>query len=75
MKFIAVRSFNDYISAHIIMGRLKEEFINCHLENEHTGTTAPFLINFTDGIRLMVMESHVERALSLLQQFDRESDS
>jgi hypothetical protein len=32
MKFVAVKEFDDYISAHILMGRLKEEDIVCHLK-------------------------------------------
>jgi len=43
MKFVAVKEFDDYISAHILMGRLKEEDIVCHLKDENTITTAPFL--------------------------------
>jgi len=74
MKFIAARSYNDYISAYIIMGRLREEYINCYLENEHTVTTAPFLANNDGGIRLMIAESQLERAVQLLEEFDREPD-
>lgn len=73
MKFVAVRSYSDYISAHIILGRLKEEFINCYLENEHTVTTAPFVVNLSEGIRLMVAESQAERAAELLRQFEADA--
>jgi hypothetical protein len=75
MKFIAVRSFDDYISAHIIMGRLKEENIVCHLQDEHTATTAPFLTNFSGGIKLMVPEPQAERALELLKEFENNPGS
>jgi len=68
MKFIAVRSYDDYISAHISMGRLKEEDIVCHLQDEHIVTTAPFLSNITGGIKLMVPEQQAERALELLKE-------
>lgn len=70
MKFIVVRSYDDYISAHIIMGRLKEEDIVCHLQDEHTVTTAPFLSNISGGIKLMVAEPQAERALGLLEEFE-----
>jgi glutamate synthase domain-containing protein 3 len=72
MKFIEVRVFDDYISAHIIMGRLKEEDILCHLENEHTMTQAPFLTHIYGGIRLMVPEAQAERAKELLTQWGNE---
>lgn len=68
MKFIAIRSFDDYISAHISMGRLKEENIVCYLQDEHTSTTAPFLTSFSGGIKLMVAEAQAERALLLLKE-------
>ena len=62
MKFIAVKEFDDYITAHLVMGRLKEEDIVCHLEDEHTMTLAPFLTHIYGGIKLMVPEAQAERA-------------
>ena len=75
MKFVAIRSYDDYISAHISMGRLKEDDIVCHLQDEHTATTAPFLTNLTGGIKLMVPEPQVERALEILNHFDKDVTS
>ena len=72
MKFVEVKEFDDYISAHILMGRLKEEDIVCHLENEHTITTAPFLSPISGGIKLMVPEAQSKRALELLTQWESE---
>jgi hypothetical protein len=71
MNFVAVRNFDDYISAHLLMGRLQEEDIVCYLQDEHTTTTAPFLTHFSGGIKLMVPESQAERALELLQEFEK----
>jgi Putative prokaryotic signal transducing protein len=75
MKLIAVRSYDDYISAHIIMGRLTEENITCYLQNEHSVTISPFLSNLTGGIKLMVTEPQVERALELLNEFEKGNNS
>jgi len=75
MKFIAVKEFDNYIAAHVIMGRLKEEDIVCHLQNEHTITTAPFLAPIFGGIKLMVPESQKDRALELLTNWDKEQAS
>ena len=71
MKLIAVRSYDDYISAHLMMGRLKEESITCFLKDEHSVTIGPFLSNIIGGIKLMVPESEFERALELLNQFEK----
>lgn len=72
MNFVVVKEFDDYISAHVVMGRLKEEAIVCHLQDEHTVTTAPFLIPLMGGIKLMVPEAQVERAKEILIKLDEE---
>ena len=66
MKFIVVRSYDNYIDAHITMGKLKEEGVNCWLKDENSSTIAPFLTLITGGIKLMVAETQVERALEIL---------
>ena len=68
MKFIEVASYDNYIPAHIAMGKLKNEAINCHLVNENSVTLDPFLSNIIGGIKLMVLESQVERPLQLLNE-------
>lgn len=75
MKFVAVKIFDEYVSAHVIMGRLKEEDIICHLENEHTMTLAPFLTHIYGGIRLMVPAAQAERANELLKKWEDEGVS
>ena len=72
MKFVAVKEFDDYISAHILMGRLKEENIVCHLKDENTITTAPFLSPIFGGIKLMVPEGQAERAFEILIKWEKE---
>jgi Putative prokaryotic signal transducing protein len=74
MNFIAIRSYDNYIPAHIAMGRLKDEFINCYLENENSVTIDPFLSNAIGGIRLMVVETQAKRAIKLLDEDDAQTD-
>jgi hypothetical protein len=66
MNFILIRSFDNYIPAHIALGRLKEEYINCYLQDEYSVTIDPFLSNAIGGIKLMVAEIQAERALEIL---------
>lgn len=66
MNFISLSVFDDYVSAHIVLGRLKEEYINCYLQDEYTVTIDPLLSNAIGGIKLMVAEPQVERALAIL---------
>ncbi len=66
MKFVEITSFDNYIDAHILLGRLKDEYINCYLQDEYTVTIDPFLSNAIGGIKVMVVEVQAERALEIL---------
>lgn len=69
--FVEVRSYDNYIEAHLMLGRLRDEFINCHLLNENSVTIDPFLSNAIGGIKLMVAEPQVERALDLIKEIEQ----
>ena len=66
MSFIVISAYDNYIPAHIAMGRLTDEYINCHLQDEYTVTIDPLLSNAVGGIKLMVAETQAERALEIL---------
>jgi hypothetical protein len=70
MKFVLLCSFDNYIPAHIALGRLKEEFINCYLQDEYSVTIDPFLSNAIGGIKLMIAETQLERAREILENQD-----
>lgn len=70
MKFVLLSSFDNYIPAHIALGRLKEEFINCYLQDEYSVTIDPFLSNAIGGIKLMVADTQLERAREILENQD-----
>jgi hypothetical protein len=67
MSFIQVRSFDNYIEANIVMHMLQHYDINCHLKDEYTVTIDPFLSPALGGMKLMVHESQVERAIELIE--------
>lgn len=75
MTFIAIRSFDNYIDANIIAGKLQTEGIVCFLRDEYTVTIDPILSNAIGGIKLTVPENQAERAKALLLQFDDEKKS
>ena len=54
MNFVLLQSYDNYVSAHIAMGRLEEDGINCWLKDENTVTIDPILSNAIGGIKLMV---------------------
>ncbi len=72
MDFTPIKSFTNYIDAHIILGRLQEEGIQCWLKNEATTTIIPLWTTALGGIQLMVNSSQVQRANDLLSEFERE---
>jgi hypothetical protein len=68
MNFIQVRSYDNYIYAHIILSMLQDAGINCYLKDEYTITIDPLLSPALGGIKVMVAESQLERALEMLEQ-------
>lgn len=66
MNFVIAAVFDNYINAHVTLGRLQEEHINCWLKDENTVTIDPILTNAVGGIKLMVAEPQIERALALM---------
>lgn len=75
MDFVPLQYFTNYIDAHIILGRLQEEGINCWLKDENTVTTNPIWTHAVGGIKLMVAESQKERAIELLLQGEADKRS
>ncbi len=67
MDFVQISAYDNYISAHIALGRLQEEFINCYLQDENTVTIDPLLTYAIGGIKLMVARNQAERAIQILQ--------
>lgn len=73
MDFVEVRSYDNYIEAHLMLGRLREEFINCYLLNENSVTIDPFLSNAIGGIKLMVAEPQSERAIQIINEIENKN--
>jgi hypothetical protein len=71
MDYIQVRSYDNYIYAHIVLSMLQDAGINCHLKDEYTITIDPLLSPALGGIKLMVAGSQLERALELLEETER----
>jgi hypothetical protein len=68
VNFIQIRSYDNYVYAHIILSKLQDSGINCHLKDEYTITIDPLLSPALGGIKLMVAAPQVERALELLAE-------
>ena len=72
MQFVPIYSYDNYVSAHIAMGRLEEDNIKCWLKDEYTVTIDPILTNAIGGIKLMVASLQAERAISILRKLENE---
>jgi DNA-directed RNA polymerase subunit RPC12/RpoP len=70
MELVPVRSFDSYIEANILMGRLEQENIVCCLLNEHSVTINPALSNAVGGIKLCVASVQLARCKKLLESFE-----
>ncbi len=68
MKFIELCSFDNYVTANIVLGMLQESGINCHLKDEYTVTIDPFLSPALGGMKIMVIEEQYERAAELIAE-------
>ncbi len=72
MNFVAIRSFDNYIDANIILGKLQSEGISCFLRDEYTVTIDPILTNAVGGIKLTVAQPDLQKAMEMLELFDQE---
>ncbi|MFT3748661.1 MAG: DUF2007 domain-containing protein [Agriterribacter sp.] len=72
MDLVTIQSFDSYIDANIMLGKLEAEGIVCFLRDEYTVTVDPILSNAIGGIKLTVPESQAARAKELLATFDAE---
>ena len=72
MDFVPVATYNNYIDANIMLGRMQEEGIDCWLKDENIVTIDPLLTNAVGGIKLMVAENERMRALQWLWEMNKE---
>jgi len=63
MDFVQLRSFDNYISAHISMTMLQDAGINCHLQDEYVVTLVSPAVG---SMKLMVYPTQAQRANELL---------
>lgn len=72
MDFIILKSFSNYIDAHLVLTRLKNEGVTCWLKNENTNTIMPIWSNAIGGIQIMVHRNSLQKAAYILKVMDEE---
>jgi DNA-directed RNA polymerase subunit RPC12/RpoP len=70
MDFVILQIYDNYIPAHIAMGRLEEEGITCWLKDENTVTMNAAWTQAVGGIKLMVAETDFTKASGLLKELE-----
>lgn len=68
--FVVLRTYDSYIPANMMLQRLEEEHIRAYLQDEHTVTINPIFSNAVGGIKLMVHQEQLPRALELVTGFE-----
>jgi Putative prokaryotic signal transducing protein len=71
MDFTLFQSFDNYIDAHIVKGRLEDQGIHCWLKDENLSALIvdPILTNaVSGGIKLMVPKEELQSAIEILNQ-------
>lgn len=73
MNFVVIKTFDNYFSANVLLARLESEGIMCYLRDEHTVTIDPLLTNAIGGIKLMVSDTDLDKAQTVLQSIQEQS--
>ena len=60
------------MDAHLLMGRLESEGVECWLQDENTVTINPIWTNAVGGIKLMVKKDDYSRALSIFREVEHQ---
>ena len=71
MDFVLLQSFDSYIDAYIVKGRLEDQGVHCWLKDENFSALIvdPILTNaVSGGIKLMVPKDELEKAIAILNQ-------
>jgi len=66
---VVVKTFMSEFEAEIAKGILEEEGIKCYISSDDTGGMRPHL-QLTLGVRLIVMEKDLRRALEILDAYN-----
>jgi hypothetical protein len=74
MDFVMLQSFNNYMDAHLLMGRLESEGIKCWLQDENMVTVFPILTNAVGGIKLFVTKQDFSRASEIYKGIENNPD-
>jgi hypothetical protein len=65
-KLITLKTFTSVTEAHLAKTQLESEGIKCVLFDENVANLSHFFSEIAGGVKLKIMESDQEKALSIL---------
>lgn len=68
MELLTLKTFDNYIEAHLLKTKLESEFIYCFLQDESVVATNPMYSFAVGGIKLKVKKEDFEKALKITQE-------
>lgn len=69
---MVLRTYDNYISANLVLGKLKDAGIHAFLQDENTVTVDPFLMYGINGIKLVVPDAEPHTASAILRIMEEE---
>ncbi|WP_186757200.1 putative signal transducing protein [Echinicola salinicaeni] len=71
MSLITLKTFDNSVEAHLLKTKLESEGIQTFLMDENMVTLNPLISLSVGGIKLMVPEKSMEKAIGLLNKFNQ----
>jgi len=68
MELITLKTFDNYIEAHLLKTKLESESIYCFLQDESVVATNPLYSFAVGGIKLKVKKEDFDTALKIIQE-------
>ena len=72
MDYVELRSFDNDSEANIVLNRLQQQRINCHLKEKIIRALNPLLSPALRAVKLMVHHSHVEKAWDMMNRAEED---
>lgn len=73
-NLVTIRTYDNYVQAHVTKCRLEEEGISVYLKDEQTVTMYWIWSQALGGIKLQVLEKDVAAAESILEEDEKQFD-
>lgn len=70
MSFIELRTYDNYLKAHMHLQQLEAAGIRAALYDENSSVITPYLSNANGGIKLMIYQGQLERARALMLEME-----